>query len=65
MTKSELIAKAGTQRALARVLGLSAQAINQWPERVPELRIYQLRAKKPHWFRKPKAAASVSASEAA
>lgn len=54
MTKSELIAKAGSAAKLAAVLGLSRQAVAAWPEQVPALRLYQLRELRPRWFRKPK-----------
>lgn len=57
MTKTEAIAKAGSARKLAAVLGISKQAVCQWPESIPPLRLYQLRERKPRWFRKPKAEA--------
>lgn len=36
------------------MLGLTRQAVSAWPEEVPPLRLYQLRDKKPRWFRKQK-----------
>jgi hypothetical protein len=51
MTKSEAIRRAGSKSALSRVLGISRQAINLWHgERIPPLRIYQLRELRPEWF---------------
>jgi len=60
MTKSEAIRLAGSKSALSRVLGISRQAINLWPgERIPPLRVYQLRERRPEWFvRKPRAKAA-------
>ena len=54
MTKTELIARAGSAAKVAAVLGLTRQAVSAWPEEVPPLRLYQLRDKKPRWFRKQK-----------
>jgi hypothetical protein len=44
----------GTAAALARLLGITAGAISQWPEDVPEARVWQLRVLKPQWFRQPR-----------
>ena len=54
MTKTEAIAKAGNANKLAALLGISRQAVSKWPEKVPPLRVYQLREIKPRWFRKAK-----------
>jgi hypothetical protein len=35
---------------LARVLGIKPQAIYQWGEKIPELRAYQLRERRPDLF---------------
>jgi transcriptional repressor of cell division inhibition gene dicB len=35
MRKADVIAHFGTQVAVARAIGLTKSAINQWPERVP------------------------------
>jgi DNA-binding transcriptional regulator YdaS (Cro superfamily) len=51
MTKTEAIRLAGSKMALARLLGISRQAIQLWPEkRIPPLRVYQLRELRPEWF---------------
>ena len=50
MTKSDLIRLAGSQRELARILGISFPAVCQWKEQIPELRLRQLRDLKPEWF---------------
>ena len=49
MDKKQLIEKAGSQVALARLLGVSQAAISQW-KGVPEGRLWQLKAIKPEWF---------------
>jgi hypothetical protein len=41
-------------RALGDVLGISRQAVHAWGGTIPQLRVYQLRALKPAWFRKSK-----------
>ena len=43
MNTSEAVALAGSVRKLAKVLGISTQAIYNWGGQVPELRVYQLR----------------------
>jgi DNA-binding transcriptional regulator YdaS (Cro superfamily) len=42
MTKDDAIAFFGSQTALAEAVGLTRQAVNQWPEEVPPLRQIQL-----------------------
>ena len=49
MDKKQLIEKAGNQKALAQLLGISQAAISRW-KTVPEARIWQLKAMKPEWF---------------
>jgi len=49
MSKSEIIAKAGSASALAKLLGISRAAVSQW-ENIPQGRLYQLRILKPEWF---------------
>ena len=36
--------------ALAKILGITRQAISQWGNKVPEARVWQLKALKPDWF---------------
>lgn len=50
MDKSYAIQKAGTAMALAKILGITRQAISQWGNKVPEARVWQLKALKPDWF---------------
>jgi hypothetical protein len=49
MTKQEAIERAGSQSALARLLGVTRGAVWQWKE-LPEGRIYQLMVLRPEWF---------------
>lgn len=67
MYKHQAINLFDSPAALAKALGISAAAIYQWGDKVPELRVYQIRALKPECFNldgslkddavKPKAAA--------
>ena len=49
MTKEEAIKLAGSQAELARILGVTRGAVNQWV-RMPKGRVYQLMVIKPEWF---------------
>ena len=51
MKTQTAIQLAGTSAELARILGLSRAAVCQWPEDVPPLRVYQLRERRPDWFK--------------
>ena len=55
MTKTEAVKRAGgTQEHLAKLLGLTRQAVSAWPgDTIPELHLYRLKESKPRWFRKP------------
>lgn len=56
MTKDEAIRRFGGARELAYALGISTQAIAQWGNEVPPLRVYQIRellAEKRRAARKP------------
>jgi DNA-binding transcriptional regulator YdaS (Cro superfamily) len=43
MTKQELTKLAGSQSELAKILGVSKPAVCQWKEKIPELRLRQLK----------------------
>lgn len=47
MRKEDAIAVAGSNKALADLLGISVHAIYQWGTAVPRLRVFELRAKIP------------------
>jgi len=49
MKKEKFIALAGSQRELAKLLGISQAAVSQWVK-VPPARIWQLKVLKPSWF---------------
>lgn len=40
----------GSKYKLARLLGITPQAVQRWGDTIPALRLYQLRDKKPEWF---------------
>jgi len=50
MTKQTAITLAGSQSELARILGITRAAVNHW-QKIPQLRIYQLKELKPEWFK--------------
>jgi hypothetical protein len=50
MKKDKVIKKAGSQVALAKILGISQAAVAQWGETIPKAREWQLRYLKPEWF---------------
>lgn len=52
MDKAQAIQKAGTAMALAKLLGITRQAISQWGDQLPQARLWQLKALKPEWFAK-------------
>jgi DNA-binding transcriptional regulator Cro len=56
MTKDQAIAHAGSATKLAAILGLTKQAVSMWGQEIPPLRLYQLRERKPKWFRVPRKA---------
>jgi hypothetical protein len=43
MKKEDAVKAFGSIRKLAEALGLSVQAVHQWPDDVPQLRVYQIR----------------------
>jgi predicted transcriptional regulator len=49
MSKEDAILKAGSQAALARLLGVTRGAVSQW-KRMPNGRLYQLMVIRPEWF---------------
>lgn len=50
MKKAEAIKLAGTAQAIADLLDITPSAVSQWPDDIPELRVYQIKALKPEWF---------------
>lgn len=51
MDKAQAIKKAGSAMALAKLLGITRQAISQWGDELPQARLWQLKALKPAWFK--------------
>lgn len=61
MDTQNAISRAGGKSALARLLTehgypCTRQAVGQWGESLPPLRVYHLREIRPWWFRKAKKA---------
>jgi len=52
MDKAQAIDKAGSAVGLAKILGITPQAISQWGLGVPQARLWQLMVLKPEWFRR-------------
>ena len=52
MDKAQAIEKAGSAKALAELLGITRAAVSQWGDRVPQARVWQLRALRPAWFKR-------------
>jgi len=50
MTKKDAITLAGSQAALAKLLGVTRGAVWQWDE-LPKGRLFQLMVLKPEWFK--------------
>ena len=53
MNKHEFIKLAGSQRELAKLLGISQPAVSAWKQ-VPQARIWQLKLLRPEWFNEEK-----------
>jgi DNA-binding transcriptional regulator YdaS (Cro superfamily) len=51
MNKKHAIELAGDTKKLAQILGITVFAIYQWGEEVPKMRVFQLMALKPEWFK--------------
>jgi|GEM_PF-1952317 len=49
MDKQYFVNKAGTPAKLAKLLGVTRQAVNNW-QQIPKLRIFQIRVLRPEWF---------------
>ena len=47
MKTEEPFRRAGSRNALAKLLRITGAAVSQWGEDVPELRMWQLKAKSP------------------
>lgn len=51
MNKTEAIEKAGSAYRLAKMLGVTRQAVSKWPgDHLPPKRLEQLKAIRPEWF---------------
>jgi hypothetical protein len=50
MKKSDVLQAMKTHQAVAELLGISRQAVQQWPETVPLLQQYLLHERRPELF---------------
>ena len=51
MTKKELFnIVGGGPSAVAKIFGIKPQAVSQWPDPVPEARVFELRGRRPDLF---------------
>jgi len=50
MDTETVVKLAGGIRKLAALLGITTQAVYLWGDKVPPLRMYELRDLKPEWF---------------
>lgn len=50
MDMSTLLAHFRTKTAIAQFFGITPAAVAQWGERIPPLRMYELRERKPELF---------------
>lgn len=51
MTKAELFEKVqGGPSAVARIFGIKPQAVSQWPDPIPEARVFELKGRRPDLF---------------
>ena len=44
--------RCGNKQALADLLGVTKQAVSAWGDKLPPLRVFQLRQLRPGWFRR-------------
>jgi tRNA U34 5-methylaminomethyl-2-thiouridine-forming methyltransferase MnmC len=51
MDTKTAISLAGSATELAKLLGVTRQAISQWGENLPQQRIWQLQVLRPKWFK--------------
>lgn len=51
MKTEHAIDKAGSAKALAELLDITPSAISQWPDDVPDARVWQLKVLRPAWFK--------------
>jgi DNA-binding transcriptional regulator YdaS (Cro superfamily) len=51
MDKQQAIKLAGSAQALAKLLGITHQAVYAWGSKIPPLQVYRLMDVRPEWFR--------------
>ena len=62
MTKQDLYSLTGGPSAAARIFGITPSAVSQWPDPIPEARVFELKGRRPELFeqssRMPQASAT-------
>jgi hypothetical protein len=61
MTKQDLYSLTGGPSAAARIFGITPSAVSQWPDPIPEARVFELKGRRPDLFEQ---LSPLSASEA-
>ena len=65
MTKKELFSiVGGGPSAVAKIFCIKPQAVSQWPDPVPEARVFELRGRRPELFEQKPASEPQSAEAA-
>lgn len=65
MKTKQAIHLAGSPTALARIFGITSAAVHQWGEDLPRLRLYELREKRPEWFKETRTGKAKATAESA
>jgi len=50
MTKQDLYSLTGGPSAAARIFGITPSAVSQWPDPIPEARVFELKGRRPELF---------------
>ena len=50
MTKKELCDLLGGVGAVAKIFGITSSAVSQWPDLIPEARLFELKGRRPDLF---------------
>ena len=50
MHKAELYKLTGGCNAAARIFGITPSAVSQWPDPIPEARVFELKGRRPDLF---------------
>ena len=65
MTKQDLYALTGGPSAAARIFNITPSAVSQWPDPIPEARLFELKGRRPDLFQAGGEGAQGQSQEAA